>query len=124
MQVGQTFLATITILSAPPGGGEHPEHPMVPPGGYPKPEHPIVYPPPGGGNGGSGELPTHPIVPPGGYPKPEHPIVLPPTTPPDAGQPPTGPLGAVEWHTVWTEQYGWAIIGLPTGDHVAPSRKK
>lgn len=69
--------------------------------------------------------PEHPMVPPGGYPHPEHPIVIPPPdgggpTPPD---PPTGPLGQVEWHTIWTPQTGWAIVGVPVGEHVTPSKK-
>lgn len=85
------------------------------------PEHPIVLPP---ANGGA--HPEHPIAP-GGNPHPEHPI--PPTiwptppvgTPPDGEKPPTGELPQVlTWHTVWTEEYGWALVGVASTG-VAPS---
>jgi hypothetical protein len=110
----QPFFAFIVPMGSPSDGGV-PTHPIVLPPGTPPgvPAHPIANPP--------GTGPSHPIVPPGGYPHPEHPIVIPPgATPPDP--PPTGPLGALAWSTIWTEQTGWAVIGVPTGPHPTPSQ--
>jgi len=136
----QQFLALITVLSD--GGGGSPPLGMWGPTD-PRPTNPIsgpVFPgsspPPGGGGGGpplgmwgpNDPRPTNPIsgpvFPPAGGLHPEHPIVIVPDPPPDAGEPPTGPIGAVEWHTVWTEETGWAVIGVPAGAHVTPSRGK
>ena len=103
--------------------GAHPEHPIAPGGPPlgiwgptdPRPTPPIHMPP------GSNQPPT--IWGPTD-PRPTPPIVIPPDGPPPGEQPPTGPVGALEWHTVWTEQYGWAMVGVQTGDHVTPSHAK
>jgi len=131
----QPYLALITPLTGDPGVPAHPivipppgvpAHPIVvPPPGMPAhpiynpppgtPEHPIAYPPPG--------VPAHPIYYPPVDLHPEHPIVLPPEPPPGE-QPPTGPLGKMSWHTVWAEDYGWAVIGVPADAHVTPSKRR
>jgi len=130
----QQFLALITVLTDPGGG--------APPLGIwgptdPRPTPPIHM-PPGAGGGGGGDLgiwgptdprPTPPIAwPPLGMwgpndPRPTNPIVIPPEAPPGE-QPPTGPLGKMSWHTVWTEDHGWAVIGVAAGEHVTPSTPK
>jgi hypothetical protein len=82
------------------------------------PTHPIANPPPGIW-GPTDPRPSQPIYWPSLDPHPEHPIVL----PPDGTTPPTGPLPrAIEWHTVWVQDVGWAVIGVPTGAHPTPSR--
>jgi hypothetical protein len=48
---------------------------------------------------------------------PAHPIVIPPETPP-----PDEPL--IEWHTGWTEDTGWVIVGVPTVPAPTPSAAK
>jgi hypothetical protein len=123
----------------PPGGGQppvHPEHPIwgppginLPPGpGFPPVAgHPLPPVPPGGGQPPG--QPIHPIWGPPGIelpPAPGYPPVaghpLPPISqPPPGQQPPTGPLGKMEWHSVWTADYGWAVIGVPVGPHPTPS---
>lgn len=91
---------------SPPGiwpSPGYPAHPIAP-GGPP----PGIWPSPG--------TPTHPIY----WPSvPTHPIVLPPAgeNPPEGSIPPV-----VEWHTLWTEQYGWVLVGVPTNTHPSPSR--
>lgn len=80
----------------------HPAHPIAPGGPPPYPAHPIVLPP--------GIWPDPPE---GTAPHPEHPIVIPP--PPGVDGP------SVEVKVGWTEQTGWFVVLVPTGDHVAPS---
>ena len=118
MEVGKPFLALITPMS---DGGASVAHPIAPGGPPPHVEHPIpptVWPGPRppGGNGGP---PVHV----------EHPI--PPTvwpTPPDSGEappdqkPPAGPIPLdMEWHTVWSAAFGWALVGVPQGPAPTPS---
>jgi hypothetical protein len=76
--------------STPPGGGEHPEHPIVIP-----PAPPIEGGPP---------LPTHPIVLP--EPPPEGPPILPPGDPPGTIVKPPPPGGG--WG--WSPDYGWGYF--------------
>lgn len=121
--MSKTYLATITFLTEDPGA--HPEHPIYYPPGMNSPRPPGIW---GGGNEG---FPTPPMAPGGPPPHPAHPIPpniwpdpLPPNgggEPPDGEKPPSGELPQVlDWHTVWTEEYGWALIGVQqTG--VAPS---
>lgn len=112
----QPFLALITPLTGD-GGSGGPQPPLGIWGPTdPRPSPPIANAP---GVPPSGNPPTWPPV----DAHPEHPIVLPPETPPDQ-PPPTGPIGALQWQTVWTEEYGWAVVGTQTGPHVTPSKKK
>jgi hypothetical protein len=135
LKAGETVLVSAVIPGLAPGGGPMPgggapvdpgygvpEKP-VDPGygvdvglGFLRPTHPIVLPPP--------VPPTTPPVDPiygidedVGYVKPSHPIVLPPPAP---GKP------AVEWElkVAWTPVTGWIVVGVPTGEHVTPSKKK
>ena len=94
-----------------PPSGAHPSHPIV-----------IVPPPPGSGEGAPGIpvqlpvfpwTPSHPIGPISGTP--EHPIALPPTMPPPDSRP-------VEWKIAWTPATGWIVVGVPSGEHPAPSK--
>lgn len=102
-----TPLANGGTLTMPVNTTAHPEHPIFyPPGQKPPtdahPEHPIYWPP----------VDAHP----------EHPIVIPPDSEPPAGtDPPTGPLGKIEWHTVWSEENGWMVVGVPTDPHPSPA---
>jgi len=136
MEVGKPFLATITPLTDP-GGGQPPLGIWGPTD--PRPSNPISgpvfpgspgYQPPGGGGQPPGS-PTFPIWgPPGssfpggpGYPPVATQPPLPEAPPPDE-TPPTGPLEKMTWQTVWTEEYGWAVIGLPVDPHPVPSASK
>jgi len=63
---------------------------------------------PGGSSGiggGAGETPTHPIV-------------LPEPLPPEGNRP------AIEFKAAWTPTTGWIVIGVPTGEHPTPSKKR
>lgn len=89
-----------------------------------------IIPPEGGGGGGeqppSDAHPEHPIYFP---PQVSHPIVLPPEV--DIPEFPTPPIEippevsdnphGFEMTVGWTEETGWAVVFVPTGDHVAPS---
>jgi hypothetical protein len=91
--------------------------------------------PPGIWGGGNQPFPTPPIVIPpqkpgdpplviwggGNQPFPTPPIEL----PGDGGEPPPGgePVRLVEWHTAWTEETGWVVVGVPTVPTPAPSKK-
>lgn len=75
------------------------------------------------GVGGGPIIPDTPVeLPPGIWPDPpegqaphpEHPIVIPP--PPGVDGPP------IEAVTIWTPDTGWAVIFVPTGEHVTPSK--
>lgn len=116
---GQPFLALITPLTGDAVGGGQPPGIWGPTD--PRPTNPIA-----GVPGLPGyQPPTQPPViwgPPGPWPTP--PIVLPPDEAPPDQPPPTGPAGKLEWHTVWTEEYGWAMVGVQTDPHVTPSKKK
>ena len=87
---------------------------------------------PGGpGGGGGGGAPPHPAFPIWGPPginfpdKPGYPPVvgggpiLPPDLPPTLPDPDNRPI---DWKTAWTPTTGWIVIGIPTGDHVTPSK--
>ena len=37
-------------------------------------------------------------------------------------EPPIPP--SIEWKAAWTEETGWVVIGIPTGEHPTPSSKK
>jgi hypothetical protein len=100
------------------GVGPYPDHglPGPQPGGptYPSqgpgfPTNPIVLPPPPGTGEGAPpiavQLPIFPWT-------PSHPIEL-----PDIPTPP-----GIEWKAAWTPQTGWVVVGLPSGEHVTPSR--
>lgn len=77
------------------------------PGPPPRPTHPIVLPPPT-------------IWPPGpGIEVPEHPIVIPPPT---DGKPEIPP-GPIDWKAVWHPEYGWMVVGIPSGLHPSPSKR-
>jgi hypothetical protein len=95
----------------PPGGG-----PSLPPWWPGHPEHPIpptVWPqPPGGGQPQPPWWPGHPEhpIPPTVWPQP------PTEKPPEPIQPP------VEWKAVWHPTEGWIVVGIPTGEHVTPSK--
>ena len=83
---------------------------------------PII--PPGQPQPPSGAHPEHPIYfpdegqPPPSGAHPEHPIVLPPDLPPQT------PEGPIDWKVGWTEETGWIVVGIPTGEHVTPSKKR
>ena len=88
-----------------------------PPQRPPHPAHPIVLPP----DSIKPPIPIPPTIwpnpPEGTAPHPEHPIVYPdPIKPPDGVE---GP--ALEVQVIWTAQTGWAVVLVPTGEHVAPS---
>lgn len=150
----KSFLAMITPVTSgahPDHTLPTPQPPGAPdqtlPGDLPKPEHPIYYPlPPGApvdpeyGIPEDGPRPDQGL--PGPQPHPEHPIVLPPDsggwlpvfiwgptdprpTPPIA-LPPAGemPEGPIDWKCGWTATTGWVVVGIPTGEHVTPSKKK
>jgi hypothetical protein len=123
----------------PPGiwGGAPPWVDNTLPGGQPHPSHPIAPGgrPPGIWGGGNEPFPTPPIVIPPSQPgqpplviwgpndpRPTPPIHLPPST----GEPPSGgqPVQLMEWHTAWSEGIGWVVVGVPAGNHPAPSAKK
>jgi len=120
-----TLMGEAHIVGLGVGGGPvlPPDQPAQPPG---TPTFPIWGPP-------GMEPPNKPGYPPvAGHPPPigpEHPIAWPPPKPdlpPDAGQPPTGPLGMLEWHTMWTPEQGWFVAGVPSDQappHVTPSKK-
>jgi len=105
-----TLMGQAHIMGLSVGGG-----PIVPPdtsGGLPPhPEFPISGPP-------GIEFPDVPGYPPVATQPPL------PEPPPEGETPPTGPLGKMEWHTVWTADYGWAVIGVPVDPHVVPSKRK
>lgn len=103
-----TPLANGGLLVSPVNTAAHPEHPIAPGGEPPHVAHPIA---PGGKPPSVWPSPGHPA----------HPIVIPPDGPPPGEQPPTGPLGKLEWQTVWTEEYGWAVVGVLTDPHPTPS---
>lgn len=135
------FLAMITPLTDPGDGGSPPG--IWGGGGVPMPNPPIAnvpgapgYRPPGDHiwGGGNEPFPTPPIVIPPrnpgdpplviwgpGDPRPTPPIEL-----PGGGNPPPGgePVRLMEWHTAWTEETGWVVIGVPLGNVPTPSRKK
>jgi hypothetical protein len=136
----QPFLAMITPLAS---SDAHPEHPIAPggppPGIWPSPGHPAHPIAPGGPPPGiwpSPGYPAHPIVIPptkpdepplviwggGNEPFPTPPIELPPD---DGTAPPVGGdrVHIMEWHTAWTEQTGWMVVGVPQGKHPTPSKK-
>jgi hypothetical protein len=114
------------LPSQPPGiwGGRPPNYPDQglpgqPPGpsqGPGFPTHPIIIPP------------TQPGQPPlviwggGNVPMPTPPIHL-PGSGGEEGEPPAGgpPQRIIEWHTAWTEQTGWIVVGTPKPPHTAPS---
>ena len=119
----------------------------------PRPTPPIYYPgapgqPPGVINGGPGSLPpwVMPPIAPGGQPPgiwggkppewvdntlpPDQPVagwpptIMPPIFyPPDVPPVETPPEGPVEWHTGWTPEKGWVVVGIvtPEGPSVTPS---
>lgn len=105
------------IWPQPPEGGPpiaidpgHPEHPIVlpplPPVDDAHPEHPIVIP-----------VPPQIWGPPGPWPTP--PIVI----PPDPGSPPAEER-PIDWKVGWTEDTGWVVVGIPSGEHVTPSKRR
>lgn len=113
----KSILAVITQVYLP---GYHPEHPieLPPEGGEQPPEpggpsdahpaHPIYYP---------DAHPDHTL--PGDLPHPAHPIVLPPA---DGGPPPEIPtVPGYDQKVGWTEDTGWVVVYVPTGEHVTPS---
>jgi hypothetical protein len=107
---GESSLNVITRVTL---GDAHPEHPIVlPPDGGEGPEEPE---PPID----EGAHPAHPIYYPDAHP--EHPIVLPPTDGGEPEEPPETP--GFEAKVGWTEETGWVVVFVPTGDHVVPSRK-
>lgn len=112
--------------------------PGQPPGIWPSPGHPThpIAPggrPPGIWGGGGMPVPTPPIyLPPGTLPdvKPEHPIYIPPSIWPSPGVPthpialpPAGsgekPEILANWEvkTAWSEQSGWVVAIVPSGEH-------
>lgn len=124
------------------GGGSPPG--IWGPGG-PMPNPPIYWPgfPGGGGGGGGGSppgiwgggnvpLPNPPIYfpdnggggsPPGiwgggNVPMPQPPIELPEGLPPETEE------GPIDWKVGWTAQTGWIIVGVPSGEHPVPSRRR
>ena len=81
----------------------HPEHPIV------LPPDPITPPPPVDPAFGIDEIL--------GWLKPTHPIILPPDPPP-AEKP------AWKVTAAWTPLTGWIVVGIPTGEHPTPSKRK
>jgi hypothetical protein len=145
--VGKIYLPELGggPIYPPPGGGGSPPGIWGPLPGFPT--HPIAPggPPPGIW-GPPGPWPTPPIAPGGPPPHPEHPIpptvwpnppALPPLgiwgptdprpTPPifipmpPAGGAPIEPGTIVEWHTAWSPQTGWVVIGTPNVPAPAPA---
>jgi hypothetical protein len=137
------FVAIITPVDCgayPDQGLPKPEAPVDPGYGIPieRPEHPIYFPlPPGApvdpdyGIPVDPPSPEHPIVLPpdsGGWdpvyiwgptdPRPTPPIVIPPDVPPEGEQP------GIKFVAIWTPKTGWVVIGIPTGPHPTPSKKK
>ena len=55
---------------------------------------------------------------PGGYNPNDPNNPWPPETPPPDEKPP------FEVKVVWTEENGWAVVIIPTGEHPTPSRRK
>lgn len=118
----QPFPTPPIVIPEPPGGGP----PLVIWGGPfdpPRPAHPIVIPLP---PIDAGAHPEHPIVLPDpeqpplgiwgplpGFPTP--PIVIPPSDP-------TRPK-MFTWETQWSPETGWVVVGTPTFNHPAPSKK-
>lgn len=100
-----------------PGGPVYPDQGL--PGQPPRPWGPINYPDQGlpGAPGG----PSHPIF----YPpviwdpsRPSNPITNPgDPNDPGAGQP------QIEWKTAWSPSTGWVVVGVPSGEHVTPSKE-
>ena len=149
--IGHLSFTDVGVGGGPMPGGPRPEHPIAPggPGGGQPPGTWGGVPPNYIDIGGPGPQP-HPDqgLPPG----PAHPIVIPPTQPgqpplviwgggnepfptppiqpPPGGwggggqEPPTGgpPERIVEWHTAWSEQTGWVVVGTPKIPHPAPSQ--
>ncbi len=135
----QPFLAMIVPLGdapiQPPGGGS-------PPGFWgptdPRPGNPIANAPGVGHHPSEGDrpsqgpgFPTPPIVIPPQNPG-EPPLVIwgpgdprptPPINLPGGGNPPPGGdrVQLVEWHTAWSAETGWVVVGTPSGNHPAPS---
>lgn len=122
----------------PPTPGAHPEHPIVyPPEIWgptdPRPGYGLPGRPPGTWGGAGEPFPTPPIVIPPTQPGqpplviwgPGDPRPTPPIELPGGGNPPEGgePVRLVEWHTAWTEETGWIVVGTPTVPHVTPSKK-
>jgi hypothetical protein len=111
----------------------YPAHPIAPggppPGIWPSPgvpTHPIA---PGGPPPGiwpSPGVPTHPIAP-GGQPPgiwgggnepfPTPPIFIPPGLPPVEQ-----PEGPIDWHTAWSPNTGWIVVGVPNVPVPTPSK--
>lgn len=136
------FIAMIVPLGEAPGQGN-------PPGTWgganvPMPTPPIanvpgapggVQPPKPGGDhiwgGGNEPFPTPPIVIPPQKPGdpplviwgPNDPRPTPPINLPGGGNPPTGgdQVQLVEWHTAWSAETGWVVVGVPKVPHPAPS---
>ena len=144
--IGEASLTGVGVGGGPiippgGGGGQPPNYPNVPPhpafpiwggpgAGFPGgPGYPPVVGggpmPPGQGGGGQPPHPAFPIWggPGAGFPdKPGYPPVVgggpivPPDKPPEPIQPP------VEWKAVWAgPEYGWVVVGIPTGEHPSPS---
>jgi hypothetical protein len=113
----------------------YPGAPGKPPGtisGGPGSLPPWVMPPihPGGGGGGEGiwggkppewvDNTLPPDQPVAGWP----PVIMPPIFyPPDVPPVTEPPEGPVEWHTGWTPDKGWVVVGIivPEKPHVTPS---
>ena len=103
---GMAYLTGLSVGGGPMPGGP----PLGFWGGKPPPFVDIGGPPPQ-----PGIWPN----PPEGSVLPEHPIVLPPDLPPTLPPPDERPI---DWKVVWTPQTGWAVIGVPQGPHVTPSK--
>lgn len=153
MQPFLALITPLTGSGGGGGGGEPPQvwrptfptNPIVvPPGGAYPPGGPST--PPLGIWGGSGVGPYpdagFPGPQPGQPPRPWGPINYPdqglPGLPPVIWDPsrPSNPItnpgdpndpGAgqpqIEWKTAWSPSTGWVVVGVPTGDHVTPSKE-
>lgn len=120
-QQSVVLMGKASIIGLTVGGGPiiPPEEGGSPPGIWgptdPFPTPPIVIPP---------ETPSEPPLVIWG---PNDPRPTPPIELPGGGNPPTGGerVKLVEWHTAWTEETGWIIVGTPAEGvpHPTPSKK-
>jgi hypothetical protein len=88
-------------------GGPHPSHPIAPGG---RPSHPIAP----GGSGGEGGQPPGTW---GGTP----PIYI--DIGPPGQQPPQPPEdeSKIQWHTGWSSDQGWIVVGIVTPEGPVPT---